>query len=52
MLIYHLMNVWHLEMLDVVKYSYAMETAQPNVSDNCYGTTDTVENCISQMLKV
>lgn len=45
-------NYNDLEMLDVVKYSYAMETAQHNVSDNCYGTTDTVENCISQMLKV
>lgn len=41
-------NYNDLEMLDTVKYSYAMTTAQPGVSDNCYGVTDTVEECIEK----
>lgn len=45
-------NYNDLEMLDVVRYSYAVATAQPGVSDNCYGVTDTVENCLAEIFKV
>lgn len=45
-------NYNDIEMLDTVKYSYAMETAQPGVSDNCYGLTDTVENGLSKIFGV
>lgn len=40
------------EMLASVKYSYAMESAMPGVADNCYGTTDTVENCLSKVFSI
>ncbi len=42
-------NYNDLEMLDVVKYSYAMRSAQPGVADNCYGIADTVESCLEEM---
>lgn len=45
-------NYNDLEMLDLVKYSYAMKTAQPGVSDNCYGITDTVENCLENVFLI
>lgn len=45
-------NYNDIEMLDTVKYSYAMQTAQPGVSDNCYGVTDTVENCLTTVFGV
>jgi len=45
-------NYNDVEMLDMVKYSYAMETAESGISDNCYGVTDTVENCLSSVFGI
>lgn len=45
-------NYNDVEMLEMVKYSYAMKTAQPGISDNCYGVTDTVENGLNKVFGI
>lgn len=43
-------NYNDIEMLEAVKYSYAMESAQPGVAEHCYGITDRVETILGQWL--
>lgn len=44
-------NYNDIEMLDEVKYSYAMDTAQPGVEKNCMRRTDTVEHALEKILQ-
>lgn len=43
-------NYNDIEMLDAVRYSYAMESARPGVDAHCYGVTDRVETVLEQWL--
>lgn len=44
-------NYNDVEMFEAVKYSYAMDTAQPGIAPRCYGTCDRVETMLRQWLE-
>lgn len=44
-------NYNDVEMLKAVKYSYAMESAQPGIAEQCYGTSDRVETVLRKWLE-
>lgn len=44
-------NYNDVEMLEAVKYSYAMESAQPGIAEQCYGTSDRVETVLRKWLE-